>query len=84
MILRTTVKSSGGGATRKQHQGSIFMQDFFKFFMPAVHNDLESTKYQANKGDRKRAHECLDAMEDKLDKAQKQTEEEIKKRDLES
>jgi hypothetical protein len=60
------------------------MQDFFKFFMPAVHNDLESTKYQANKGDRQRAHECLDAMEDKLDKAKKQTEEEIKKRDLES
>ena len=59
------------------------MQDFFKFFMPAVHNDLESAKYQANKGDPKRAHECLDAMEDKLNKAQKQTEEEIKKRDTE-
>jgi hypothetical protein len=57
------------------------MFDFFKFFMPAINNDLESAKYHADKEDYEQAHRCLDAMDNKLDKAKKQVEEEIKKRD---
>jgi hypothetical protein len=57
------------------------MFDLFKFFMPAIHNDLESAKYQADQGNNKRAHQCLDEMEKRLNQAKEQTEEEIKRRD---
>ena len=57
------------------------MFDFFRFFMPAIHNDLESAKYQADQGNHKRAHQCLDEMDKRLNQAKEQTEEEIKRRD---
>ncbi len=49
--------------------------------MPAIHNDLESAKYQADQGNYKRAHQCLDEMDKRLNQAKEQTEEEIKRRD---
>jgi hypothetical protein len=42
---------------------------------------LESAKYQADQGNNKRAHQCLDEMEKRLNQAKEQTEEEIKRRD---
>jgi hypothetical protein len=57
------------------------MFDFFRFFMPAIHNDLESAKYQADQGNYKRAHQCLDEMDKRLNQAKEQTEEEMKRRD---
>jgi tetrahydromethanopterin S-methyltransferase subunit G len=57
------------------------MLDFFRFFMPAIHNDLESAKYQADQGNYNRAHQCLDEMEKRLNQVREQTEEEIKRRD---
>lgn len=55
--------------------------DFFKFFMPAVHNSLESAKYHADREESEKAHRQLDATDKLLDEAKADTQKKIEKRD---